>query len=183
MSWLISTDGFVPRKDCGAWENWEVALHVVSDLLIWLAYLSIPLVLVYFARQRRGLPFSRLFVLFAAFILACGTTHLVEAVIFYRPVYHLSGVVKAVTAVVSWLTVLALAGGAAAARPHGRGARRRRCRRPRGGGRGARVRRGCRPRRGRGGAVVGAATRGYAVASAPRCAPPSTRCSAPSTRT
>jgi PAS domain S-box-containing protein len=108
MSWLISTDGFVPRKDCGAWENWEVALHVVSDLLIWLAYLSIPLVLVYFARQRRGLPFSRLFVLFAAFILACGTTHLVEAVIFYRPVYHLSGVVKAVTAVVSWLTVLAL---------------------------------------------------------------------------
>jgi len=108
MPWLTTTDGFVARKDCGAWENWEVALHVVSDLLIWLAYLSIPLVLVYFARQRRGLPFSWLFVLFALFILACGTTHLVEAIIFYEPLYHLSGVVKAVTAVVSWMTVMAL---------------------------------------------------------------------------
>lgn len=108
MAWLTSTDGFVARQTCGDWEKWEVALHVVSDLLIWLAYLSIPLVLVYFVRQRRGLPFSWLFVLFALFILACGTTHLVEAVIFYHPVYHLSGVVKAVTAVVSWMTVLAL---------------------------------------------------------------------------
>ncbi|QDU23342.1 PAS domain-containing protein [Urbifossiella limnaea] len=108
MDWLTGTDGFVPRKNCGAWEDWEVALHVVSDVLIWLAYLSIPLVLVYFARQRRGLPFTGLFVLFAVFILACGTNHLVEAVIFYHPVYHLSGVVKAVTAAVSWLTVLAL---------------------------------------------------------------------------
>ncbi|HYH64186.1 MAG TPA: PAS domain-containing protein [Urbifossiella sp.] len=108
MPWLTSTDGFVARKDCGGWENWEVALHVVSDLLIWLAYLSIPLVLVYFVRRRRGLPFSWLFVLFALFILACGTTHLVEAIIFYEPVYHLSGVVKAVTAAVSWMTVFAL---------------------------------------------------------------------------
>ncbi|HEX4613255.1 MAG TPA: PAS domain-containing protein [Urbifossiella sp.] len=106
--WLADTSGFVARRECGDWTDPEVALHVVSDLLIWLAYLSIPLVLVYFARRRRGLPFSRLFILFAAFILACGTTHLVEAVIFYNPVYHLSGVVKAVTAAVSWMTVLAL---------------------------------------------------------------------------
>ena len=108
MDWLLGTDGFVALRTCGAWEDWEVALHVVSDILIWLAYVSIPLVLVYFARQRRGLPFSGLFLLFAVFILACGTNHLVEAVIFYYPAYHLSGVVKAVTAVVSWLTVLAL---------------------------------------------------------------------------
>ncbi len=108
LGWLTDTTGFVPRKDCGNWTTGTVALHVVSDLLIWLAYLSIPLVLVYFARRRRDLPFSRLFVLFAAFILACGTTHLVEAVIFYHPVYNLSGVVKAATAAVSWMTVLAL---------------------------------------------------------------------------
>jgi PAS domain S-box-containing protein len=108
VSWLTNTEGFVPRKDCGAWADWHVALHVTSDVFIWLAYLSIPLILVHFARRRRGLPFARLFVLFAAFILACGTTHAVDALIFYRPVYYLSGVVKAVTAAVSWLTVLCL---------------------------------------------------------------------------
>ncbi|MBN9522011.1 PAS domain-containing protein [bacterium] len=108
LGWLTDTTGFVARRSCGAWTNGTIALHVVSDLLIWLAYLSIPLVLMYFARRRRDLPFSRLFVLFAAFILACGTAHLVEAVIFYHPVYNLSGVVKAATAAVSWMTVLAL---------------------------------------------------------------------------
>ncbi len=48
------------------------------------------------------------FFLFAMFILACGTTHLIEAIIFNYPVYRLAGVVKFITAVVSWITVIAL---------------------------------------------------------------------------
>jgi PAS domain S-box-containing protein len=80
----------------------------VSDILIWLAYLSIPLVLGFFARRRRIRPFTRVAWLFAAFILACGFTHLLEAVTFYTPVYRLAGAVKLFTAGVSWATVLAL---------------------------------------------------------------------------
>jgi len=108
LDWLVSEDGFVARKDCGEWPAGLIWLHVGSDLFIWLAYLSIPLVLVYFVRRRQNLPFSWLFVLFAAFILACGFTHFLDALLFYHPVYHLSGVVKLVTAVVSWVTVLSL---------------------------------------------------------------------------
>ncbi|MBA4065397.1 MAG: hypothetical protein C0501_17125 [Isosphaera sp.] len=104
---LFDTSGFVPRAECGQWTPGLVGLHLVSDFLIWVAYVSIPIVLLAFAR-RRDLPYPRLFILFAAFILACGTVHLVEAVIFFRPVYRLSGVVKAVTAVVSLWTVAAL---------------------------------------------------------------------------
>ena len=44
----------------------------------------------------------------AQFILACGTGHLLEAIIFWHPVYRLSGLVKAFTAIVSWGTVIAL---------------------------------------------------------------------------
>jgi PAS domain S-box-containing protein len=108
FTWLVSTDGFVPRSRCGDWSPGLIWLHVGSDVFIWLAYLSIPLVLLYFVRRRRDLPFSRLLVLFATFILACGFTHFLDALIFYQPVYRLSGVVKLVTAVVSWVTVLAL---------------------------------------------------------------------------
>src|SRR5579883_2525395 len=104
----FDTAGFVPRWDCGAWTPFLGWLHIASDLLIWLAYLAIPMVLIYFVRHRRDVPFTRMFWLFGAFIIACGTTHLIEAVIFYDPVYRLAGVVKLVTAIVSWGTVIAL---------------------------------------------------------------------------
>jgi hypothetical protein len=104
---LFDTSGFVPRAQCGAWTPALIWLHVVSDLLIWVAYVSIPVILVVFSRQK-GLPFPRVFRLFALFILACGFVHLVEAVIFYEPIYRFSGVLKAVTAAVSLMTVAAL---------------------------------------------------------------------------
>jgi PAS domain S-box-containing protein len=63
--------------------------------------------LLYFTR-RRDLPFPRIFLLFALFILSCGTIHLVEAVIFDYPIYRFAGLVKLVTAVTSWVTVVAL---------------------------------------------------------------------------
>src|SRR6202044_1268047 len=46
--------------------------------------------------------------LFGAFILACGTTHLMDAVLFWWPAYRLAGVLKLITAIVSWATVFAL---------------------------------------------------------------------------
>src|SRR5437763_11693411 len=100
----FDTSGFVPRSRCGEWTDELKWLHVTSDLFIWLAYVSIPLVLLYFVRRRRNLPFSRLFVLFALFILACGFTHFVDALMFNYPAYRLSGLVKLLTAVVSWAT-------------------------------------------------------------------------------
>jgi signal transduction histidine kinase/ActR/RegA family two-component response regulator len=83
-------------------------LHVIADLGVWSAYVAIPCVLVYFAVHRRDLPFRRIVWLFGAFILACGSTHLMEAIIFWWPAYRLAAVIKVFTAVVSWATVIAL---------------------------------------------------------------------------
>jgi PAS domain S-box-containing protein len=58
--------------------------------------------------RRRDVPFRTIFWLFGAFILACGTTHLMEAVIFWWPAYRLAGVIKLFTAFVSWGTVAAM---------------------------------------------------------------------------
>jgi PAS domain S-box-containing protein len=108
FSWPLDTSGFVPRWHCGHWYAELGWLHIVSDLLVWLAYLAIPAVLVFFLRRRRDLPFPKIFWLFGAFILACGTSHLIEAIIFWHPVYRLAGLVKLATGVVSWLTVFAI---------------------------------------------------------------------------
>jgi PAS domain S-box-containing protein len=104
---LFDPSGFAPQAVGPSWTPTLLWLHATSDLLIWLAYLSIPLILLYFSR-RRDLPFSRMFVLFALFILACGTVHLLEALVLEYPIYRFQGVMKAVTALMSWATVIAL---------------------------------------------------------------------------
>lgn len=106
---LLDASGFVPRAVCGNWTDWEILLNNVSDLLIALAYVLIPLILVYFARRRKDLPFSWMFFVFGAFIVTCGCTHILEIVLFYYPVYHLAGWLKALTALASWAAVLCLA--------------------------------------------------------------------------
>ncbi len=105
---LFDTSGFPPRWYCGDWSAGLGWLHIVSDLSIWSAYVAIPCVLGYFVLRRRDIPFRRIFLLFGAFILACGTTHLMEAIIFWWPAYRLAGVIKLFTAIVSWSTVIAL---------------------------------------------------------------------------
>ena len=108
---LFDPSGFPARWQCGSgWSEtpWLGWLHILSDLGVWSAYLAIPLVLAYFAVRRKDLPFRKIFLLFVAFILACGTTHLMEAVIFWWPVYRLAGFIKLFTAIVSWATVFAL---------------------------------------------------------------------------
>ena len=108
---LFDPTGFPARWQCGSgWTDspWLGWLHILSDLGVWSAYLAIPLVLAYFVLRRRDIPFRTIFLLFGTFILACGTTHLMEAIIFWWPAYRLAGVIKLLTAVVSWATVFAL---------------------------------------------------------------------------
>ena len=89
---------YLPHGYCYLLQPGLLTLHVVSDSIITLAYYSIPLGLVYFVRKRQDLPFHWMFVLFAVFIVACGTTHLMEIWTLWHPSYWLSGAVKVVTA-------------------------------------------------------------------------------------
>ena len=108
FSKLVDTTDFPARWYCGTWSSDVGWLHIVSDVAIFGAYFAIPLVLMGFLLHRRDLPFPRVIWLFAAFILSCGITHLIEAGIFWWPVYRLSGLMKACSAVISWATVIML---------------------------------------------------------------------------
>ncbi len=66
---------FMPHGCCYQWQPGLIGLHVLSDAIIALAYFSIPVTLIYFVRRRHDLQFDWIFVCFAVFILACGTTH------------------------------------------------------------------------------------------------------------
>lgn len=109
LEWFLgSAEGFLPRGDSYLW-RWDlVSLHIISDGLIALAYAAIPFALFRLVRARRGLPFNQLVVSFAVFIIACGATHAAEIWTLWYPSYWLSGALKALTAVASVATAIAL---------------------------------------------------------------------------
>ncbi len=98
----------MPHGMCYDWNSGVIWLHVISDGTITLAYYSIPITLLYFVRKRKDLVFDWIFVCFAIFIVACGTTHLMEIVNIWHPTYWLSGLIKAITAIVSIMTAVLL---------------------------------------------------------------------------
>jgi PAS domain S-box-containing protein len=108
LAQLFDTTGFPARWHCGKWSDALGWLHISSDVAIFAAYTTIPVVLAFFVLRKRDIPFPRIFWLFGAFILACGLGHLVEAVIFWHPIYRFAGALKLFTALVSWGTVVAL---------------------------------------------------------------------------
>lgn len=105
---LVADKQFIPHGHCYLWRSQLMGLHITSDFLIALAYYSIPVTLVYFVRKRQDLPFNWIFLLFAAFIITCGTTHIMEIWTLWYPTYWLSGCIKAITALVSIYTALVL---------------------------------------------------------------------------
>ncbi len=98
----------MPHGQCYLWSPWLIGLHGISDTLIALAYFSIPLALLHLARRREDLPQRGLFLMFGAFIVACGLTHALEVWTIWHSDYFLTGFVKAITAAISIATAVAL---------------------------------------------------------------------------
>ena len=107
FSKLFDTSDYPPRWQCGNWSSGEGWLHIISDFATFGAYMAIPCVLVWLLYRRTDVIFPKVFWLFAAFIFSCGSMHAIEAIIFWHPLYRFSGIVKAVTAIVSWACVIA----------------------------------------------------------------------------
>jgi signal transduction histidine kinase len=106
--WLSDPSGLTAHGFCLLWEPGLIWLHAVSDAAIGLAYFTIPLALAVFVSRRRDLVFKPVFVLFAAFIMLCGTGHWLDLLTLWVPAYRLEGSVKAATAAVSIVTAITL---------------------------------------------------------------------------
>jgi len=102
------TADLIPHGYCLSWQPGLMWLHGVADLVTALAYYTIPVMLLWFVRRRRDLQFSWIFVLFGIFIMACGATHVMSLWNLWFPDYLAAGIVKAVTALASVGTALAL---------------------------------------------------------------------------
>ena len=103
---LFDTSGFMPHGHCFLWTPGLLWTYVASDTAIGLAYYSIPVALTYFVRRRKDFSFNWIFLMFAAFIFACGTTHFMSVWSIWHPDYWLDASIKLVTAVLSMATAV-----------------------------------------------------------------------------
>lgn len=95
---------FMGHGHCYLWRSDLVLLHSISDSLIAGAYFTIPLALYVLIYKRKDIEYQWMFVLFAVFIFSCGLTHLMAVYNIWNGAYYVSGILKALTAVVSVLT-------------------------------------------------------------------------------
>jgi signal transduction histidine kinase len=107
LQWLsdyMNQSGFVPHGVCMLWRPELLWTHVFADGLIALAYFVIPMRLMTLAASRPDAGYRGTLWLFSAFILLCGTTHVVGLVTIWEPIYGIEAAIKTVTAIVSLIT-------------------------------------------------------------------------------
>jgi len=97
-----------PHGYCLLWQPELIWTHVIADALIAGAYFSIPIAIIRFVTGRKDIEFSWIFWLFALFIVACGTTHLMSIWTLYNADYGWEAVIKIITAIASVGTAIVL---------------------------------------------------------------------------
>lgn len=102
---LFESD-FMPHGHCFFWAPEILWLYVVSDITIVLSYFTIPIALIYLIRQRRDIEFNWIFFMFATFIFACGTSHLIGLITLWYPTYRLEALIKLGTGIASLTTAI-----------------------------------------------------------------------------
>ena len=107
FDWLFERD-FMPHGHCFFWRPDLLWTSVISDGIIAAAYFSIPVTLLYFLRRRPDVPFPSMIVLFALFIVLCGSGHILAILTIWTPAYTLEFAEKAATALVSIVTAVGL---------------------------------------------------------------------------
>lgn len=101
---LTDNNGWMPHGYCIQWTPSILWTYIASDALTALAYYSIPSVLLYVAWYRKDLKFRQIYLMFGAFILACGSTHLLAIILLWQPIYWLDAIMHAITALLSLAT-------------------------------------------------------------------------------
>ncbi len=104
----FNIESFMPHGHCFLWNPGLLWSMVLGNAVTALAYFSIPIALLIAMRGQQSKRVRWIFVMFSAFIFACGMTHVIRIVTIWYPDYYLEAVVMVATAVVSATTAIAL---------------------------------------------------------------------------
>ena len=99
---------YMPHGHCYLWQPGILWSNVISDLVIATSYFSIAFALLIYSNKRKTQKFRHIIILFAIFILSCGITHIFAIYTIWNGSYGMQGILKAITAVASAMTMIVL---------------------------------------------------------------------------
>lgn len=105
---IADTNAIPPRWQEGDWSAALGWTHIASDIVICVSFTTIAVMIGYLVVSRSETEFPKVYWLFAAFILACGVAHAIEAAAFWWPLHRLSALAKVATAITSLAAALVL---------------------------------------------------------------------------
>lgn len=91
-----------------AWQPDLVWFHALSDLVIAIAYFTLPFVLFRIVKRRRDLSVYWLVICFGAFLIASGLSHVTRALNLWQTAFWVEAILKAIAAVLSIPTAILL---------------------------------------------------------------------------
>jgi len=95
-------ESYMPHGMCYLWKGEILWTSVISDVTTALAYYSITFAFIVFVKKRKDLAYPWFFILAGSIIfMACGTSHIISAIVVWEPIYGISAIAKAITAVSS----------------------------------------------------------------------------------
>jgi PAS domain S-box-containing protein len=106
----LFSENYLPHRFCYLAQPGLIWTNVLADGLIAASYTSLFLCILIILRQLRGVtplrPYLWIFLSFATFIMACGTTHYMDVVTVWWPFYPISAAMKVLCAAVSVPTAI-----------------------------------------------------------------------------
>jgi PAS domain S-box-containing protein len=102
LGWLTATDG-APLVKCLNWSGDLIALNALSRVLLAIGYFIVPILVLWSTRRSAGFLREHRFLvgLFCIFCVASATSHAVDVVVLWRPLFHLQGLAITATAVLA----------------------------------------------------------------------------------
>ena len=132
LEWIsesLSSSNFTPHGACYGWNSALLWTQWLSNTIIGVSFIAISATLAYLVHAGKSLPFKCMALAFGTFIISCGLSHFIDAMVIWWPWYWLEAGIRAVTALASLGTalllpplvprMLALTRGAVAARVRG----------------------------------------------------------------
>ena len=106
---LFNTHLGPARWQSGYWSGFHGWLNIISDLLIWLAFTIISLILLdHVSKRKQVIKSPATYLLFGVFLLFCGFTHFLDAGMFWVPMYGINTLIRFLAALFSLLTLIFL---------------------------------------------------------------------------
>ena len=97
---MFNSDSLMPHAVCWAAAPGLIWTMVITNLITFLSYLTICCVLLYLASRTRKVmarDWVYFVVGFALFIVACGSTHLLEVITTWNPIFWVDAATNVVT--------------------------------------------------------------------------------------